>query len=357
MENGLIPKKKERVLYLDSLRVYAMILVIILHVVASNWDSVPLTSWDFKFFNIYDSIARPAVSLFVMLSGSFLLDPERAYPKEKLKKKILKILAAYFIWAFFYDMVSVVSNILNGEFQFNKETVIDFSEKMIYGHYHEWFLLMIAGLYLITPLLRQITNSKRMMQYFILLSFLFFYCGNMLKILPHVGKYFEYFLETTRLDFIGGYTCCFVLGYYLRRYDLSSKKRNVIYLFGILSLLFTIIGTYYMSLHRGEATEFFYNNMFPNVVLMAAAWFVLFKYTVKNASQRKKRIVYRISEYSLGMYLVHIFFVKVISKTPLNTLSYPAFISVPVGAVIVFVLSYISVWLIKKIPGLRKYAV
>ena len=67
----------KRVCYADSLRICAAFMVVLLHVSAQYWNVTAVSSNEWKTFNFYDSLARPAVPIFVMLSGMFLLEPQR----------------------------------------------------------------------------------------------------------------------------------------------------------------------------------------------------------------------------------------------------------------------------------------
>ena len=86
---------QERVVYADLLRIFATFAVIVMHVAASGWSSTPVSSFDWQVYNLYDSLARWAVPVFVMLSGMFLLDPQKDTSTAKIYRKyILRIILA-----------------------------------------------------------------------------------------------------------------------------------------------------------------------------------------------------------------------------------------------------------------------
>ena len=49
---------KKRLVYLDYLRVFATLAVMILHVSSRNWYKLDVNSFDWKVLNVYDSIVR-----------------------------------------------------------------------------------------------------------------------------------------------------------------------------------------------------------------------------------------------------------------------------------------------------------
>lgn len=61
---------EKRITYLDYLKVFATFAVIILHVVAQNWYITDVNSFGWKTLNVYSSMVRWAVPVFVMISGS-----------------------------------------------------------------------------------------------------------------------------------------------------------------------------------------------------------------------------------------------------------------------------------------------
>ena len=68
-------EKKERIIQFDLLRVVAIFAMMMLHVAASQFDSVAVGSSEWFWFNFYDSIVRFCVPVLVMISGIFFQDP------------------------------------------------------------------------------------------------------------------------------------------------------------------------------------------------------------------------------------------------------------------------------------------
>ena len=67
-----------RLAYADLLRVMAMLAVIVLHVSDGWLESLPVGTADWYALNVWDSLCRWCVPVFVMCSGMFLLDPKKA---------------------------------------------------------------------------------------------------------------------------------------------------------------------------------------------------------------------------------------------------------------------------------------
>ncbi len=66
-------KPEKRIVYIDYLRVVAILGVIMLHVSAQNWYNIDVSSFAWQTFNFFDAISRYGVSIFVMISGALFL--------------------------------------------------------------------------------------------------------------------------------------------------------------------------------------------------------------------------------------------------------------------------------------------
>jgi len=172
-------KMTYRIIYLDLLRIAATLGVIILHIAASKWMDTPVTTINWQIMNIYDSLVRWAVPIFVMISGVFHLEPNRNITfNEEMKiifKKILKIILALMFWGLVYK--------LSKYFLHNEEfTVYGIIRSLIiiFGpeSYHLWFLYMLIGLYLLTPIFRIFVNNckREHIEYFLVLFFIIGTC-------------------------------------------------------------------------------------------------------------------------------------------------------------------------------------
>lgn len=350
-------KSDSRILYLDLLRVFSIFAMMFLHVAASQWMNTPVSSMEWQVFNIYDSLVRFCVPVFVMISGVFFLDPDRPFSMKKLfTKNIFRIVTAFLFWSACY---AVPKNIIQYR-AFHMEAVKSTLKDFLVGHYHLWFLFTLVGLYLIVPFLRKICESKALMQYYLLMSFVFAWSMNLLKLVPVLERGIIVLQEQMNLFFFLGYSGYFVLGFYLSRYLVAKTARNLVYALGALSVCATIFGTSLRSLSAGVATEGLYSFLLPTTCLASAAVFLFFKENVSRIrfSRRAQSVVMLLSKGSFGMYLVHEF-VNVLFKDILHftTLTFHPILSVPVITVLVFAISFCISLVIHKIPVLTRYIV
>lgn len=347
-------EKKERIICFDLLRVVAIFAMMMLHVAASQFDSVPVESTEWFWFNFYDSIVRFCVPVLVMISGIFFLDPERDYTMEKLlKKNVWRLVTAYFFWAFCYAFVDAFL-----EYKaFHMEFVQSLVKNTFTGRYHLWFVYMMIGLYLLVPILRKIAENEKLIKYFIVLSFLFCYVGNMISTFPVIGETAGIVLGKMSITMVGGYVGYFFAGYYFYHFELSKKQKNVIYGLGIVSVIATIVGTLVLSRQAGMADRTLYNYLFPTTCLSSWAVFLFFKDQISKIhfSEHVGKGIVKLSELSFGMYLVHDFVNVGCKKIGFTTVAFPAVVSVPVIACVVFGVSFLITWVMSKIPFAKRY--
>lgn len=348
---------QNRSIYHDLLRILSALAVICIHVYseASTWKNQQFDTPTWGFLNVFASITRFAVPVFVMLSGSFLIEHFRDKDFKKLyTKNIFRLICAFFFW----NCVYIVYYIVNRTFVVHQPIEIrDIVYKFIQGHFHLWFIPMLVFLYMITPFVRKICEDVKYERYFLVLAslpiiirFVHAYIG--------VGPAY-YLLEKSGMEFVSGYTVYYVLGHYLTKQDVSKKYRIAIYVLAVLSLVATILLAFRDYRTESLADSYAYGYLTPNTLLMSAAIFLLFKYGFSriNFKEKTAKVIVKLSSLTFGVYLSHMVFTRLLLLTPLTVESMHPLISVPLLTVIIFIISAIVTWGISKIPVLKKYII
>ncbi|HBV68430.1 MAG TPA: hypothetical protein DEF04_09755 [Clostridiales bacterium] len=339
----------KRIIYVDLLRITATFSVVLLHVAAGNWSNAALGTFEWNVFNFYDSMVRFGVPIFVMISGMFLLNPDKNISyRDIYSKYIPRVAIAFIVWSFLYALYTNVSNY----YTFNQEVFI---RSFVFGHYHLWYLYMITGLYIVTPILRKIAEDKEATEYFIFLSVI------ITSVLPIIIKVFnlvdlDLFVKKFHLPFTFGYAGYYIGGYYLGRYEISKSCRNILYISGVLGVICTYTFTNIISMRAGKADSTFYSYFAPNVATASIALFLFFKYEVSKIRFNKNtvKIISMLSDSSFGIYLIHDFFIMLMLKAGIDTLNYNVVLSVPLVAVTIFAASFAASFIIGKIPLLKR---
>ena len=348
-------KKSNRIFYLDILRVISCLSVVMIHS-SSQYVVKDIGSLNFWIGNILDGSARIGVPLFVMISGTLMLDKNYQFSKNKLIKHIIRMIIFFVFWSAIYCIIfSIIEPIF---IKHKSVSIIEIIYSLMDGYYHLWFVYLIIGLYLIVPILRKWVNNdnKKYIEYFIILSIIFTYvipqiinvginyCG----LFKHLNSIMENKLQ---LEYLGGFTTYFILGWYIHNYSIRNKK--LIYILGFIGLLTSIIGTYILSISTGKAIQM-YNNLTINVLLQSIAVFVFIKDKFINKINHNSKIINSIAKYSLGIYAIHALVVTIAYKI-LGKIDFEnALINIPVVFILAFILAYLGSLILSKIPWLKK---
>lgn len=342
-----------RVAYADLLRVVAMLAVIILHLAGSRLGSVAVGSMEFHILNAYDGLTHWCVPVFIMLSGMFLLDPNHSLTPSKLFfGHILRILIALVVWGTAY---ALATQVLSNGLSWASVQAALYQVLLGKTHFHLWFLYMIVGLYLVTPILRAFVRgaSQGELRWFLLLAFFFAsLLPTLLRLRP--SQTVSLWVNNLNLHLVLGYVGYYVLGYYLKTFPLNRVVELLAYALGILGGVVTVGGTAWLSQGRGQLVQTLYNYDSPNVVLMSVAVFVFFRY-VLGVSEEGRRRVSGVAKVSFGIYLVHVFFLMVLDWLDITVLSITPALAVPALTAVVFIGSFVVAWLISKIPLVGRY--
>lgn len=343
----------QRVGYADLLKTLSMLAVITLHL-SCNWISFRefhSTAWLIAVG--FDGLCRFSVPLFIMVSGMFLLNPEKELPLQTLfRKYILRMLLILLFWGAFYCVMV--------EWYQNGVTWTGFVTGMKLlcegkTHFHLWYLYMLLGLYLITPLLRALIRgaTRTELHWFFLLSGIAsLLLPTILAVAPNVG--ISTWLQALHLESVGGYAVYFLGGYYLNTYELNRKTRGIIYGLGLAGVAVTIMGTLFFSVHAGTFSGGFFSYLTPNIAATSVAFFVFFRTLLEKGTFFWTTISQNLGKYSLGVYLLHPFFLFQLNQYHLLLLDRNPLWAVPVLTIIVFALSLGATWLLSKIPVIRR---
>lgn len=340
---------KERNISLDITRIIAVLAVVMTHTSAGFVTSYNTTTLEFLWGNIFDSISRIGVPLFVMVSGALMLDENRNVSiRSLLLKNIKNIVSLLIFWSVLYCCIyDIAFPLLKGEALSFKSIVYS----MVMGHYHMWYLYMIIGLYLITPFLREFVNkrNKNLVCLFFTVSILTQFSQPILNGLSLMWEdviYLVKFIEKFHLDFFGGFITYYIIGWYLMNIEIKKKYR--FYCIGLFSLLITIL---YVQITKDYPNG--YSNVNLLTLLYSVAVFIALncerRWTPNN---RLKNIIEILSKLSFGVYIVHPLFQTVFreifeyTKAPLQYIL--------IYYVVVIVLSFASCFVASKMPLIKK---
>ena len=216
---------------------------------------------------------------------------------------------------------------------------------------------MIVGLYLILPLLRLWIkkDNKKYVEYFILLSLVFtFLIPQIIDIGSNYSTLFQNLDEIMKkinLQYVGGYTTYFILGWYIHNFDVKNKK--IVYTLGIVSLIITIFSTYILSKTTDRAVQM-YGDLTLNVFFQSKMIFLFIKTKYINKEEKENKFINNTSQHSLGIYAMHALVITIMYKIMSKIGFDLAIINIPIIVVISFAISFLTTYILSKIPILKE---
>ena len=339
---------------IDLIRAIAIMMVILVHSsffpyripgeitngVVSNWFTA----------NIFAAIGYLGVPIFVMLNGALLLNPEKSDEPMRVffKKRFYRIGLPLIFWTFIFFVWSFY---VHG----TPATLSNVGKGLISGAYPTlWFLYLLVGLYLITPILRILVKNLDHSKFTLLIGIWFL--GTISVPIIHTFTSFSYdpllFVIT---DWVGFY----LLGIYL----VNIKIRPALtYIFLILGLAVAVGGAWFITASMGEEfTGFFHGYLSFNMIIASAALFLILIgipqnrfFSIKN--HVFNRIIRWVGQNTLPIYLVHIIVLESLQLGFFGFMpyTYNLLIDVPLLTLLTVLLSVAVVYPLKKIPYLTR---
>lgn len=353
---SLQAQRTARVGYADLVRVIAILMVVLIHSASPLFNTLPTDSNGFAVSVLLDGIAHAGVPLFVMVSGVFLLDEKRAMSvRRAIGHYALPLVGLYFFWSVLYAAANKVAiPLLFENAAICGGMVRDFGVAVLEGAYHMWYLPMMAGLYLITPLLRTFVrqDSRHLVRWFLLIVFV-------LRFVLPTG--IRLTVELTGLDFSAAYNsfellagweypAYYVAGWHVANTRPDVRSRRRVYIAGALALVAMLALTWWLSVCRGEPVKELMEQKSLFCCVYAAALFALFAWEGQNL--RSHPLLTRLSGLSFGVYIIHVEIQQL----------YKQFIPYGDGALgyiliqwlAVTAVSFVAAWVLSKIPLLKR---
>ena len=332
---------------IDLIRLLASFSIVIIHTSGNVFSLYPTPSPPaFYLATFLSFFFRWSTPLFVMVSGYLLLNSNKIKNPIEFYKSRLKVLFIPFVfWNIFYFIFSYYL----GRTEF---TLLKFLQDIWHAgtYYHLYFLFLISGLYVITPLINKFLgrlNLNRLIP--LLFGISSIYVANF--------SWFHLYQLNTMLVYFIPYIGYYLAGYWLSRITINSSKIR-----STIIVLLPLIGVYLITLFVplfgvGDKGTFPGNRLFILVALSGSLIFYkLIHLTNDFFEKHRLTFIKPFSGYTMGIYLIHPFILEffVITKPfSLLRISSPILWMCQVVPV-VFLLSLILVWLIKKVPYLSR---
>ena len=333
--------ESKKYFYLDLLRIYAILCVIMLHIAMPYLENAGLFgSRIWHIANILNTISRTGVPVFFMVSGFLLLNsPKTLNFTSFYKRRLSKLAIPFLAW-------NVIYYVAYGVMTKDTLSVADFLKKMLIEgtSYHFWFVYTLIIIYLFMPFLKRIVDGLEQKWCWLLLII----SGLKTTIVPLINIIAS--LDIYLFDNIfNGYVSYVLLGYIIGRFEYTKRQRAIFYCAGFLGAGITIIGNFMLS---NEGTNYVFNGGYQaGHFMLAATIFVWFK-SFPAAPEKIVKVTGKLSGITFGMYLVHPMVITAVTGFVSSELRPYIYISVIFGATVV--ISAAFAYLVSKIKFINK---
>lgn len=336
---------KKRIIYYDILNILACVAVVFLHCNGAVHSFSNTRIW--KECLVIEVLCYFAVPMFIMISGATLLKyKERYTTKQYFLKRIEKVIIPWIVWSL------IVYVVKKKELNF-----INFAKSFIYGNIETiyWFFPLIIYLYCLIPILAILTDKdeyRKKMWYIVIFIFIFQSVLKPIFTMLHVA--FPSIL--THMLGQNAYIMYLLLGYLLSTTSIKKKQKIMIYIMAIIALLTRYLYTFYFSIDTGALNKdswgyTAFTGLFPTVALFVYIKDINWEKRFDKLKVNKK-ILSNFAGCSFGVYLMHMLVKsKMVNILSINTSSYFYRLFFPI---ILYVICVIIVFIIKKIPILKK---
>jgi surface polysaccharide O-acyltransferase-like enzyme len=282
-----------------------------------------------------------------MITGVLFLNPEKNISLDKmLKRYVFRIFLAIIIFGIPYCFLEIFFED-QFSFKFNQIGIAALNAIQGKSWEHMWYLYMIAGLYLLMPLIKifVINAPKSIMKYVLVVLFIF------TSIIPALESIFPYKFGIY-IPINSVYILYLLLGYCIHYNKIEIKNSILLALIMayILFVVFMPLNRNFVSLTDGRHIILTgYNS--PIVVMATLCIFCLLHQ--RNKTNKTMDII---APMCFGIYLIHTLFINFLYKyANLTPEKYPLIIVVILTTVITILLSIFFSYLARKIKIIRKY--
>jgi surface polysaccharide O-acyltransferase-like enzyme len=338
------PETRPRDLGFEIVRICATYMVIILHLAAPGFFDLSSPRW--SAFNVWDSMMRPCVPLFFMMTGALLLS--RPNEISDVGKRVNRMLFPLVFWSAAYLVWFRLSapNWLQPPDLWAQGVVIISGPVTV----HFWYLYTLLGAYFALPVLRAVSQASRPVFIYVVAA------GSLAAfVIPSVSQAIGYSAIGIDLAFFYWPGVYLLLGSHLANTHVPVR------LLILLSAVFVATGfataglTYRASVVAGRPVETFYAYNSVLVSIGSVSGFIALRnFGQIFAAYLPKRIIRKLAGTTFGIYIIHMAVLYLLSLKGITYNLFTPWLSLPIIAAIVFMISCAIVMTLQMVPGMRR---
>lgn len=329
---------------LDLTRIFACLMVVLLHTAATGWHIDPsLPEW--RYYNLADMAVRAGVPLFFMLSGALFLGRDSLDVRQFFSRHTVRLLLLYAVWSSFYALTGLC---LYGGYTGG----YDLLRRAAAGHYHLQFLAIQFFLYLLVPILHSCFHGKKLSEKYLLALFGLILLKENLSLIPNPPDLLQILLDKFNYSYII-YLFYIPLGYWLSRRTIPKSARAICPAVYAVVTALAAWGNRWYSIRQGEAREWLYGYLCAATVIQAVCIFCFFQ-TWRGLEVKRPKLLLELSCCTLGVYLLHPFVLEFLRKYGVSVAMAAPIKSIPFIFLLVLAACLTAVLVLRRIPGVKK---
>ena len=346
MKEPLIEEDDKRIVWLDFVKFVAIFMMIAVHCTDNVTPAERSEPWYNLWGSFYGSFMRPAIPLFVMVTGALLL-PVRQSISAFYTKRLTRLVVPFIIWSVVYNLFPWLTGVLglpppviNDFFAWAEPDqscsgalhnilMIPFNFSML--AVQMWYVYLLIGLYLYMPIFSAWVRQASIKEQRVFLALWF-----ISLFIPYLREYLTKDLwgtcswnEFGLLYYFAGFNGYLLLGYYIMNNNMNVTWGRLA-VFGIPSFVIGYCVTFWgfksITAVPGqpvELVELFFTYCSPNVLMMTLPIFLAIR-KFRFDSLAIRRFSTSISTCTFGIWMSHYLFLgpcyMLVESLPLHTM-------------------------------------
>lgn len=339
--------QKERLAWLDLLKFIAIFMMLAVHSTDNVTPAERSEPWYNLWGSLYGSFMRPAIPLFVMVTGILLL-PVKEEIGAFYKKRLSRLAVPFLLWSVFYNLfpwftglAGLDPSVINLFFVWAEpsQAFADaaFHIGMIPFNFSSfaiqmWYVYLLIGIYLYLPIFSAWVKdaSKGSQRLFLLLWFVSLFIPYLRHFLtPNLWGTCSW-NEFGMLYYFAGFNGYLLLGHHLVKYPLGwnwGKTLAVSLPLFAVGYLTTFFGFKSVTATPGQPealVELFFTYCSPNVLFMSLPLFLICQ-KAQITSPAARSLLKSVSTCTFGIWMSHYLFVgpcyRLFQSFPIHTMA------------------------------------
>lgn len=328
---------KQKNYSLEIVRMISFIMVIAIHTANYYCRAYgSISTGEYLFSLIINTVSRVSVPCFFMLSGALLLGHMDSIKKSLNRAK--SMFGKLFFWSIMYYLFNTY---------ITHQDTFTWSNFLIKpAEAHLWYLYVLIPIYIMLPFLQVLSNglNEKLAKAFVMIGFLWL-IGLYVLSFWKKGFYYDLPLLGDR-----SYLFYFFAGHLIQKYkeQIRLKFKHCLAL-SVICILIVFAATAAVTLAGHAHYEKFLNYGNPFIVLASVCFFAVFlciNPEKLKLTEKAKSIIDQWSACSFGIYIVHLFFLD-LYKINFSPSAFSAYIIVPILILGLAVCSFLFVKLLR----------